>query len=125
MKLKVFVVAAMLAGAPAFADGPPPPHQHAAGEDWIQKGGLRNAAGEWCCGEGDCALMSPGSVTSTAHGFALHGVGTISQGEASRFERYDELVPEREAQPSIDGRYWRCKRPDGSRRCFFAPPPSS
>jgi hypothetical protein len=33
-------------------------------------------------------------------------------------------VPFNEAQPSPDGEYWRCKRPDGSRRCFFAPPPT-
>src|SRR5262245_61926059 len=26
---------------------------------------------------------------------------------------------------SPDGEFWRCKRPDGSRRCFFAPPPST
>lgn len=37
---------------------------------------------------------------------------------------YDETVPFSEAMPSPDGEYWRCKRPDGSRRCFFAPPPS-
>ena len=36
-----------------------------------------------------------------------------------------ELVPFGEAQPSPDGAYWRCQRPDGSRRCFFAPPPNS
>ena len=86
--------------------------------------GQRNPAGEWCCGAGDCALMSPGSVSATARGFVLHGVGTISQGDMSRYERYDEIVPEREALPSQDGSYWRCKRPDGTRRCFFAPPPS-
>ena len=37
----------------------------------------------------------------------------------------DELVPHREVQPSKDGRYWRCRRPSGERRCFFAPPPGS
>src|SRR6266849_3022469 len=26
---------------------------------------------------------------------------------------------------SMDGRYWRCQRPDGSRRCFCAPRPST
>jgi hypothetical protein len=36
-----------------------------------------------------------------------------------------ESVPFAEAQPSPDGEFWRCKRPDGSRRCFFAPPPST
>ena len=32
-----------------------------------------------------------------------------------------EVIPMKEAQVSEDGKYWRCKRPDGSRRCFFAP----
>jgi len=35
-----------------------------------------------------------------------------------------ETVPFNEAQPSPDGAYWRCRRNDGSRRCFFAPPQS-
>jgi len=34
-----------------------------------------------------------------------------------------EVVPFSETQPSPDGAFWRCKRPDGSRRCFFAPTP--
>ena len=25
-----------------------------AHDSWISRGGQRNAAGEWCCGEGDC-----------------------------------------------------------------------
>jgi hypothetical protein len=36
-----------------------------------------------------------------------------------------EAIPFAEAQPSPDGEFWRCRRPDGSRRCFFAPPPST
>ena len=96
-----------------------------AHDTWIYGGGYRNAAGEWCCGEGDCALMSPGSVALTSRGYEIRGVGTINQGESSRYERYDELVPQSEAQPSPDGAFWRCKRPDGTRRCFFAPPPAT
>jgi hypothetical protein len=34
-------------------------------------------------------------------------------------------VPFGEAQPSPDGEFWRCRRPNGSRRCFFGPPPST
>jgi len=40
------------------------------------------------------------------------------------FQVNGEIVPFSEVQPSPDGEYWRCKRPDGSRRCFFAPPPT-
>jgi len=32
-----------------------------------------------------------------------------------------ETVPYSEALPSEDGKYWRCQRPNGTRRCFFAP----
>ncbi len=80
-----------------------------AHDSWIQRGGHRNAAGEWCCGEGDCFVVPAPSVGITAQGYSLFGV---------------ETVPFNEAQPSPDGAYWRCKRPDGSRRCFFAPPHS-
>jgi hypothetical protein len=98
----------LLALMPALADGPPGRHTHPPGEEWIMRGGHRNPAGEWCCGEGDCFMVEP--VRVTANGYLIMATG--------------ELVPEAETQPSPDGRYWRCKRPDGSRRCFFAPPPS-
>ncbi len=38
---------------------------------------------------------------------------------------HGETVPYGEVLTSEDGKYWRCHRPDGSRRCFFAPKPSS
>ena len=93
-----------------------------AHDTWISRGGLRNAAGEWCCGTGDCAVMDPGAVHFTPAGYSLQGYGTID-GEQREF--YKETIPAQEAQPSPDGAYWRCKRDDGSRRCFFAPPPGS
>jgi hypothetical protein len=83
--------------------------QSPAHDSWISRGGLRNAAGEWCCGEGDCFTVPGDQVHVTAGGYTL-------------FSR--ETVPFSEAQPSPDGAYWRCKRPDGTRRCFFAPPSS-
>ena len=85
------------------------PSPAAAHDSWISRGGHRNAAGEWCCGEGDCFVVPGASVSITTQGYSLSGV---------------ETVPFSEAQPSPDGAYWRCKRPDGSRRCFFAPPQS-
>jgi len=80
----------------------------AAHDSWISRAGLRNSAGEWCCGEGDCFIVD--GVKETSAGYLLPG---------------GEVVPFSEAQPSPDGAFWRCKRPDGSRRCFFAPPPGS
>jgi hypothetical protein len=80
-----------------------------AHDSWISRGSYRNAVGEWCCGEGDCFLVPVDNVHITSGGYALPGA---------------ETVPFNEAQPSPDGAYWRCQRPDGTRRCFFAPPTS-
>ncbi len=51
-------------------------------------------------------LVLEGNVSITAQGYVLTS---------------GEHIPFREALVSEDGRYWRCQRPDGSRRCFFAP----
>ena len=83
--------------------------QALAHDSWISRGGHRNLAGEWCCGEGDCFVVPGNQVHVTPAGYRLVN---------------GEIVPFNEAQPSPDGEYWRCKRPDGSRRCFFAPPPT-
>jgi hypothetical protein len=89
-----------------------------AHDSWISRGGFKNPAGEWCCGDNDCFAIPADSVhygpaqtaSSNQHpivwGYHLAGA---------------EFVPESEAMPSPDGQFWRCKRPDGSRRCFFAP----
>ena len=81
-----------------------------AHDSWISRGLHRNGAGEWCCGEGDCFVVPSDQVSMGATGYHLSG---------------NEMVPFTEAQPSPDGAFWRCRRPDGSRRCFFAPPPGS
>ena len=83
------------------------PGRLAAHDSWISRGGLRNAAGEWCCGEGDCFATPAQHITLPAPGYRLPS---------------GEFIAEKDAQPSPDGRYWRCRRPDGSPRCFFAPP---
>src|SRR6266496_780758 len=77
-----------------------------AHDSWISRGGLRNTAGEWCCGEGDCPALNY-TPRVTASGYQLQN---------------GEVVPFNEAQPSPDGSFVRCHRPDGTRRCFFAPP---
>jgi hypothetical protein len=56
-------------------------------------------------------------------GYAVDGWLTI---EGTGERRYiKEFVPESEAQPSGNGHFVRCHKPDGSRRCFFAPPPGT
>ncbi len=81
-----------------------------AHDSWISRGALKNSAGEWCCGEGDCFVVPRESISMNGSGYMLFGF---------------ELVLFNEAQPSPDGAFWRCKRPDNTRRCFFAPPPGS
>ena len=98
---------------------------------WISRGSYRNPAGEWCCGADDCGVVSPNAVKADIGGYSLRGFVTYGVGVTgnaadgpTRQENINELVPYSQSLPSPDGAYWRCKRPDGSRRCFFAPPPT-
>jgi hypothetical protein len=109
----------LLLAALALAGALPLAHAH---DSWISRGGHRNAAGEWCCGEGDCFIVHGAHVTRNSDGaFVLWSAP--AGGSVRPF--VVEVIPESDAQPSPDGAYWRCKRPDGSRRCFFAPPPTN
>ena len=83
----------------------------AAHDFWINHSGYKSPIdGTHCCGNNDCFSFSADEVKVTASGYSLPT---------------GEVVPFSEAQQSEDGAYWRCKRYDGSRRCFFAPQPSS
>ena len=69
-----------------------------AHDSWISRGGHRNAAGEWCCGDGDCFVIPKERIMMTGEGYViiqgpLAGVGP---------QQY-EAVPFSEAQPSPDG----------------------
>jgi len=78
-----------------------------AHDHWINHGNYASPTdGIRCCGENDCFLVLEGNVSITAQGYVLTS---------------GEHIPFREALVSEDGRYWRCQRHDGSRRCFFAP----
>jgi hypothetical protein len=99
---------------------------------WINHNSYRNPAGEWCCGSADCGVVSPNAVTVGAGGYSLRGDVTYGVGVTgnaadgpTHSETINEIVPYSQSLPSPDGSYWRCKRPDGSPRCFFAPPPGS
>jgi hypothetical protein len=78
---------------------------------WINHGNYKSPKGEHCCGNHDCFLVPAGDMKPTAAGWLIESLG--------------ETIPYSEAQTSEDGEFWRCKRYDGSRRCFFAPQPSS
>ena len=45
-----------------------------AHDSWISRGDHRNAAGEWCCGEGDCFVVPKERVMMTGDGYGIiHG----------------------------------------------------
>lgn len=81
----------------------------AAHDSWISRGAFTNNAGEWCCGTYDCPTLNY-TPRVTAGGYQLEN---------------GEVIPFSETMPSPDGTYVRCHRPDGTRRCFFAPPPGT
>lgn len=81
-----------------------------AHESWISRGQFKNAANEWCCGDIDCVMIPEEHVHPNGVGYDL----ILDRAET---------VPYSETLPSQDGRFWRCHRSDGSRRCFFAPQP--
>ena len=84
------------------------PSSALAHDEWINRGGYKNKIGEWCCGEGDCFTVQPFELK--ADGYHLPT---------------GEWIPFNEPLPSPDGQLWVCRRPDKTRRCVFAPRPSS
>lgn len=80
--------------------------------DWVRQGAFTNAVGQLCCGARDCHMLPIDDVETTAAGYLV--------------KSFKETVPYSEAQPSPDGRYWRCAWPQPEdRKCFFAPPPAT
>jgi hypothetical protein len=79
-----------------------------AHDSWISQGGLKNAAGEWCCGSYDCKSYQ--RTSSSAVGWVVD----------------NEVVPFDEAMPVSppDGQLTICRRPDGTRRCVFGIKPA-
>lgn len=99
---------------------------------WINRGAYKNPAGEWCCGAEDCGVVNPNAVHASSAGYSLRGAVTYGVGVTgntadgpTRTDSVNETIPYSQALPSPDGSYWRCKRSDGSPRCFFAPKPGS
>jgi len=95
-----------LAAALALVNGDALAHGSAV---WIQNGHYRNLSGlhESCCGPRDCAAYASGDVQVRPDGYMVRPTGV--------------LVPTDQAQLSGDDKYWLCRQPDGSMRCFFIP----
>jgi hypothetical protein len=72
-----------------------------------------HAAGEWCCGEGECFVVEARWVSRSR--YLLSSPPKLVEETGYEIVGSSEFVPEAEAMPSPDGRYWRCRRPDGSR----------
>lgn len=76
--------------------------------EWIADGNFVSAAGERCCGEQDCHAVPPQSVQLIGDTyFIADGNRTYS-------------IKDRDAQDSIDERYWLCAWGVGL-KCFFRP----
>jgi len=79
----------------------------AAHDHWINRGDYKGSDGQHCCGPNDCFRVPGDRIKATPRGYVLLD--------------YNETVPYSQAIPSEDRSFWRCKKWDGSRRCFFAP----
>src|SRR4029077_1005318 len=103
----LFGVVVFLALVALFlAAAPRPAHAH---DSWISRGALKNAAGEWCCGTNDCQELNytPRSIS---------GGVELDTGET---------IPQSDVMPLSPEGWVICRRPDGTRRCVFAPPSGS
>lgn len=52
MPLLLILLAVLLLLVPAYGH-----------DSWISRGGHKNTAGEWCCGDGDCFMVGSAAVT--------------------------------------------------------------
>ena len=80
-----------------------------AKDRWIGRDNMPNPATEWCCGEVAAPAVNE-TGAPPVDGYAFNDLGQTAR-----------LT---EVKPGLDGADWNCKRPDGSRRCFAALPPS-
>lgn len=78
-------------------------------DSWINSGGFKNNIGEFCCGELDCKALdySPAPIS---------GGVQLQNGE---------IIPQSEIMPVSPDGWVICRRPNGTRRCTFAPPQGS
>lgn len=96
---------------------------------WINKKAYKNIFGEWCCGANDCGEMVSGKVTPGPAGYEVDGVFridyTVNAERTVKDVPFRGVIPYAEALPSPVETFSMCFKPDGGRRCFFAPPSGS
>lgn len=103
-------------------------HDQFGNANWIADGHyLSPVDGSHCCGVSDCAVVSEEYVRLSVlkGGYIINGPVTYGSGGGAIILKVDETVPFNQVHKSRDGQYWRCKKPDGSRRCVFVPPPNT
>lgn len=89
-----------------------------AHSSWINWGGYKGIDGTHCCGDNDCEEVPPEAVHVTSGGYALSYRSRFT--DLGKPVVIVEVVPFTQTQASEDGKYWRCRRYDNTRRCFFA-----
>lgn len=108
-RIRIFVAAVVLIIGVLLLQGVRGAEAH---ESWINSSGAKSVDGTHCCGttgpNPDCSIVPASDMQSTVGGWLIKPTG--------------EVVPYGESQQSEDQDFWRCKRWDGTRRCFFAPP---
>lgn len=78
---------------------------HDEADNWIGVERRTNAAGQICCGRGDCTPYTVDQVKVMPDGYHFPD---------------GEVVPFGEAAPSLDHFYWLCRWAN-ERKCVFAP----
>lgn len=121
----IVLVVALVLWVGFFGFKPAQAHDQHGDANWIANGAYRSPIdGSHCCGAHDCVMVEADYVREVTAGYWLNGPvvyrGGSQKGDTPQV--LNEVVPHKEVQRSKDGNYWRCKKPDGSRRCFFAPP---
>jgi hypothetical protein len=97
--MRSIVFGLMLLASPVWAHDNP--------TDWIGQERRTNAAGQLCCGKGDCFPFDPKQMKVTPQGMAFP-------------DEPDNIIPFSKFAPSVDGFVWRC-RWGGETKCVFAP----
>lgn len=107
IKAVAVYVAIVIVGLILAIGGALPASAH---DHWINNSNYKSLTdGTHCCGKNDCFEFK--DVRAMPDGWWIVVL--------------NEIVPYSDTQASEDNKFWRCKRYDGSRRCFFAPMPSS
>jgi len=97
-----------------------------AHDHWINQGRYTSPIdGMQCCGENDCFVIPPEQIRHITQGESGYVWRRQMADAVGEVVSVSEFIPDHEVQASKDGQFWRCRKPDGSRRCFFAPFPST